>query len=312
MTKPLVLVAPYPRTMGEIFDPTDLSRLRPFAEVGWGRDEPLDTNDLDECLDQAWAVVGYEPPLRSERLEQASSLRAIVEVGGHFPQTIDYAECFRRSIHVLSCAPAFAAQVAELALAMTFGACRSMVAAHMDDPCRISFAELSAWLLEVIKDLVVIPAVGRRWRVPVVYGGSFGEDLNAVASVHGLTTKEVVARHTACEYRVYMLGFMPGFTYLGGLDPILATPRRTEPRLTTPSGTISIGGVQAAIQCLTAPSGWHLLGRTPVRTFDPRREPMFLLRPGDRINFFSVDAGEWDALDHEAEAGKLVAECLPS
>jgi phosphoglycerate dehydrogenase-like enzyme len=132
MPKPLVLVAPHPRTIGEIFDPTDLSRLHAFAEVGWGRDEPLDANDLDECLDQAWAVVGYEPPLGSERLEQASSLQAIVEVGGHFPQTIDYAECFRRSIHVLSCAPAFAAQVAELALAMTFGACRSMIAAHME------------------------------------------------------------------------------------------------------------------------------------------------------------------------------------
>jgi 5-oxoprolinase (ATP-hydrolysing) subunit B len=180
------------------------------------------------------------------------------------------------------------------------------------DPCRISFADLSAWLLEVLEGIVVIPAAGRRWRVPVVYGGPFGEDLIAVATVHGLTADEVIARHAACEYRVYMLGFMPGYTYLGGLDPSLATPRRAEPRLATPAGTISIGGVQAAIQCLAAPSGWHLLGRTPVRTFHPTREPMFLLGPGDRINFVPIDAGEWEALDRAAEAGELVAECLPS
>jgi phosphoglycerate dehydrogenase-like enzyme len=118
--------------MSEIFDPIDLSRLHAFAEVGWEGDEPLPANDLDVHLDQAWAVVSFEPPLGAERLKRAPSLRAIIEVGGHFPRTIHYVECFRRGIHVLSCAPAFAAQVAEMALAMTLGACRGMVAAHME------------------------------------------------------------------------------------------------------------------------------------------------------------------------------------
>ena len=80
-----------------------------------------------------------------------------------------------------------------------------------------------------------------------------------------------------------MLGFLPGFAYLAGLDPRLATPRRDDPRTVTPAGTISIGGVQAGVQCLAAPSGWHLLGRTPVRTYHPRRDPVFLIEPGDAV-----------------------------
>lgn len=135
-----------------------------------------------------------------------------------------------------------------------------------------------------------------------------GEDLEAVASRHGLTADAVIRHHSAGDYRVYMLGFTPGFAYLGGLDPRIATPRRNEPRLFTPSGTISIGGVQAAIQCLAAPSGWHLLGRTPVRVYHPGREPMFLMAPGDRVSFYSVPASQWDALDRAAEAGDPVAE----
>jgi 5-oxoprolinase (ATP-hydrolysing) subunit B len=176
------------------------------------------------------------------------------------------------------------------------------------DPCRIDFATLSAWLGEIKFALPAMPTIRQHWRVPVVYGGSFGEDLEAVASRHGLTADAVIRHHSAGDYRVYMLGFTPGFAYLGGLDPRIATPRRNEPRLFTPSGTISIGGVQAAIQCLAAPSGWHLLGRTPVRVYHPGREPMFLMAPGDRVSFYSVPASQWDALDRAAEAGDPVAE----
>jgi KipI family sensor histidine kinase inhibitor len=168
------------------------------------------------------------------------------------------------------------------------------------DPCLASFAELSSWLDRLTAGLKVTPRVGERWRIPVVYGEAFGEDLVAVAKRHGLTPDEVVARHTAGEYRVYMIGFTPGYTYLGGLDARIATPRRPEPRLSTPSGSISIGGGQAAIQCLAAPSGWHLLGRTPVRTYHPGRDPMFLLQPGNRISFYAIPAAEWDSLDRAA------------
>ena len=105
-----------------------------------------------------------------------------------------------------------------------------------------------------------------------------------------------------------MIGFTPGFSYLRGLDSAIATPRRPQPRLSRPAGTISIGGVQAALQCLAGPSGWHLLGRTPVRTFDPRRDPVFLIEPGDTVTFTQIGPVEFERLERLAERGEAVAE----
>jgi KipI family sensor histidine kinase inhibitor len=178
------------------------------------------------------------------------------------------------------------------------------------DPTIIGFAELGAKLMDMATHKGLPFRKGRRWRVPVVYGGKFGIDLEAVAERAALTPQEVIARHTGADYRVYMLGFLPGYTYLGGLDPRLATPRRQEPRLETPAGTIAIGGVQTGIQCIAAPSGWNLLGRTPVRTYHPHRDPIFLIEPGDHVIFFSVPAREWDALDRAGEAGEIIAEMV--
>src|SRR4051812_33169756 len=107
-----------------------------------------------------------------------------------------------------------------------------------------------------------------------------------------------------------MIGFLPGFAYLGGLDPRIATPRRTNPRLKTPPGTISIGGVQALVASIEAPSGWHLLGRTPVRNFMPKRDPVFILDAGDRVKFEPVAAADWPRLDRAAADGALVAEVI--
>jgi KipI family sensor histidine kinase inhibitor len=178
------------------------------------------------------------------------------------------------------------------------------------DPTLTGFSELGAKLMPLAVREGLPSRKGRRWRVPVVYGGEFGIDLEAVAERAKLTPQEVIARHSAGDYRVYMLGFLPGYTYLGGLDPRLATPRRHDPRLETPSGTVAIGGVQTGIQCITAPSGWNLLGRTPVRTYHPHREPIFLIEPGDYVTFFPVPEREWPALDRAAEAGDPVAEML--
>lgn len=152
----------------------------------------------------------------------------------------------------------------------------------------------------------------RRWRIPVVYGGEFGIDLEAVAAAHGLTTEEVIRRHSARVYRVAMLGFLPGFCYLSGADQSIALPRRTDPRLKTPAGTVSIGGVQALFASVEAPSGWHLLGRTPVRNFMPDRDPVFLVGAGDEVVFQRIDASEWAALDARAAAGEPVAEVVPT
>ena len=178
------------------------------------------------------------------------------------------------------------------------------------DPLATDFASISASLLALADDLSGEASTGRRWRVPVVYGGAFGIDLEDVAARHGLTPDEIVRRHAAPTYRVYMIGFLPGFAYLGGLDQTIATPRRTSPRLKTPAGTISIGGVQALVASIEAPSGWHLLGRTPVRNFMPARDPVFLLEAGDRVAFEPIPASRWAELDAAAGRGDPVAEIV--
>ncbi len=138
----------------------------------------------------------------------------------------------------------------------------------------------------------------RKWSVPVVYGGSFGIDLEMLASEKNLTENEFIKRHCQVEYRVCMIGFMPGFAYLGGLDPSLATPRRKHPRPDAPKGTISIGGEQAALQSVVGPSGWHWIGQTPLEVYAPDRHPMCLLDPGDIIRFYPVEQEAWS---HESE-----------
>lgn len=150
---------------------------------------------------------------------------------------------------------------------------------------------------------------GTRWLVPVHYGGAFGEDLEHVAEVHGLSSEEVIALHSGVEYRVFMIGFAPGFAYLGGLPERLHTSRRKDPRLKTPPGSISIGGQQAAVTPpLEIPSGWHLLGRTPVRSYDPsRKDRPFLFSPGDLVRFRPIPREEFDLLAERAAQGDAVA-----
>jgi KipI family sensor histidine kinase inhibitor len=136
----------------------------------------------------------------------------------------------------------------------------------------------------------------RRWFVPVRFGGEHGEDLNAVAERARLTPEEVVDLHCAAEYRVYMLGFSPGFAYLGGLPEALHQPRRENPRSVTPAGSFMQGGAQAALSPVAMPSGWHLIGKTPLRLFDPGRSQPFLLAPGDRVRLVSVTMADYDRM----------------
>ena len=180
------------------------------------------------------------------------------------------------------------------------------------DPVRIGYEALAARLLEWAQRPAPPTTRTRHWRIPVTYGGEHGIDLEDVASALNATPDEIVARHAGGDYRVAMIGFTPGWSYLSGLDASLAMPRRLNPRLLTPAGTISIGGVQTGVQCLAGPSGWHLLGRTAVRTYQLHRDPIFLLEPGDRVTFFPVDINTFAAQDEAAEAGEVVAELIPS
>ena len=180
------------------------------------------------------------------------------------------------------------------------------------DPAQIDFDTLGEKLLA--KALLPVPAAtkARRWRIPVAYGGEHGIDLEDVAKTLNTTPDDIVARHTAGDYCVAMIGFTPGWSYLSGLDKSLQMSRRQNPRLLTPAGTIAIGGIQTGIQCLAGPSGWHLLGRTPVRTYQLHRNPTFLTEPGDRVTFFAIDHKTFEEQDRAAEAGEIVAELLPS
>jgi KipI family sensor histidine kinase inhibitor len=180
------------------------------------------------------------------------------------------------------------------------------------DPVQIGFDALGEKLLARAQRPVPAAAKARRWRIPVAYGGEHGIDLEDVAKTLNTTPDKIVARHVAGDYRVAMIGFTPGWSYLSGLADFLHMPRRQNPRLLTPAGTVSIGGVQTGVQCLAGPSGWHLLGQTAVRTYQLHRDPTFLLEPGDNITFTAVDAKTFAEQDRAAEAGEFIAEQIAS
>lgn len=125
--------------------------------------------------------------------------------------------------------------------------------------------------------------------VPVWYGGEFGPDLADVARFAGATKDEVVRLHTATAYRVFMLGFVPGFAYMGLVHPRIAAPRRTTPRTRVPAGSVAIAGAQTGIYPTETPGGWQIIGRTPTKPFDLARSPACLFKAGDTIRFYAVD-----------------------
>ena len=135
---------------------------------------------------------------------------------------------------------------------------------------------------------------GSTVEIPICYDGAFGPDLDAVADAHGLRPADVIQRHVRPLYRVYFLGFLPGFAYLGGLLPSLVTSRRSTPRTAVPAGSVGIAGAQTGVYPLESPGGWQIIGRTPMCLFDPEREPPALLRTGDRVKFVAITAEEYE------------------
>jgi len=131
----------------------------------------------------------------------------------------------------------------------------------------------------------------RQIEIPVIYGGEAGPDLEEVARHHQLTTRQVVELHASADYVVYFIGFQPGFPYLGGLDKRLHTPRRAEPRVLVPAGSVGIGGSQTGIYPLASPGGWQLIGRSNLQLFNPQNQPPTVLRPGDSIRFVPQKEG---------------------
>jgi len=136
----------------------------------------------------------------------------------------------------------------------------------------------------------------RLMEIPVCYDAEFAPDLQDVAGHAQISTKEVIELHSGSEYRVACIGFVPGFTFLAGLPRNLATPRRDVPRKEIPAGSVGIGGAQTGIYPLRSPGGWNLIGRTPLKLFDPTKDPPTLVCPGDRVRFRAITRAQFDSL----------------
>ncbi len=163
------------------------------------------------------------------------------------------------------------------------------VAVHFD-PLRTDVTEVRS-ALERGQTCLVSPVSGKTIDVPVAYGAEYGPDLDDVAAFADLSSREVIECHTAAEYRVFMLGFLPGFAYLGKVEARIAAPRRSSPRLRVPMGSVGIAGQQTGIYPRQSPGGWQIIGRTALEMFDADRASPTLLAPGDSVRFVSVDAG---------------------
>ncbi|MBC7331226.1 MAG: 5-oxoprolinase subunit PxpB [Synergistetes bacterium] len=162
------------------------------------------------------------------------------------------------------------------------------------NPIKISPKELEKALRELVERIedVELPEP-RVIEVPTVYGGKYGPDLEFVARYHGLKPEDVVELHANKEYLVYMLGFTPGFTFLGGLDERLHTPRLSTPRKKVPAGSVGIGGKQTGVYAVNSPGGWRLIGRTYLKIYDPKRNPPILVKAGDYMKFIPIGEDEF-------------------
>lgn len=173
------------------------------------------------------------------------------------------------------------------------------------DPMMISFDELKEMVEKncVADDSQMLSVKKEIIEVPVLYGGEYGPDIENIASHNNLTIEEVINIHTSGEYLVYMLGFTPGFPYLGGMDKRIATPRLTTPRTKIPAGSVGIAGEQTGLYPIESPGGWQLLGRTPLNFFDSVKENPFVVAAGQYIKFKAITEEEYHAIVEQVKNG---------
>jgi KipI family sensor histidine kinase inhibitor len=181
------------------------------------------------------------------------------------------------------------------------------------DPLTVPHSDLKARLVPLLSGLSAADHSGRLWRIPVCYHDSVAPDLAEVSGRTGLAPGRVAELHSAVTYHVYMVGFLPGFPYLGELPRELVLPRREDPRTSVPAGSVAIATTLTAVYSLESPGGWHLIGRTPALLWDRGRDPPALLAAGDKVRFQPVSLGDYGALVARSAAGevRLEPEDLP-
>lgn len=173
------------------------------------------------------------------------------------------------------------------------------------DPRVISYEKMKKRIQALVRvDIKRGETSKRLFEIPVVYGGEYGPDLAFIAQNAGMSEEEVIKIHSSSDYLIYMLGFLPGFCYLGGLDERIHTPRLSTPRIKIPAGSVGIGGSQTGIYPLDSPGGWQLMGMTPVKTYDPDREVPILVEAGDYIRFVPIDEAEYLRIKDLADRGE--------
>jgi KipI family sensor histidine kinase inhibitor len=161
-------------------------------------------------------------------------------------------------------------------------------------------AEAAAGIEARLREIASAPSGGRsvtgaRLDVPVCYDGAYGPDLADVAAFGNCSIEDVIERHLAIEYRVFVVGFVPGFAYMASVDPRIAAPRRSSPRLKVPAGSVAVAAGQTGIYPAETPGGWSLIGRCPVKPYDPDRAEPFLFHPGDRVRFTRISGADYRA-----------------
>lgn len=173
------------------------------------------------------------------------------------------------------------------------------------DPRVISYDEIRKRMQNLVKvDAKSGEEKKKIYEIPVCYGGEYGPDIENIAANAGLSVEEVIKIHSSRDYLIYMLGFLPGFCYLGGLDERIHTPRLANPRMKINAGSVGIGGSQTGIYPLDSPGGWQLMGMTPVKTYDPDRDVPILVEAGDYIRFVPIDEDEYKRIKELVDRGE--------
>jgi inhibitor of KinA len=234
------------------------------------------------------------PPSPQHRFLSAGDTALVVEFGDRVDRTL--------SGLVLALAHRLA-DAAVPGVVETVPTFRSLMVHY--DPLQLTQAQLQGRLAPLLDGLEAAESAGRHWRIPACYDASLGLDLADVAERTGLSVAEVAWRHSGALHHIYMMGFLPGLPYLGGLPPEFELPRRENPRIKVPSGAIAVAMSMTVVYPLESPGGWHILARTPAPLWDMRRNPPALLAAGDKVTFEPISLREYETLLARAAAGEL-------